>query len=187
MSTIDFPKAIERLKTSLVNVSVCAVVSLNFLLSLMTTQKPVGKVYEKHIANLYFYFYVTTSCSCFFSTVTFDFNCALFFSLFFFFFFWYVKLENALSYQVLVEICKFLIISIFSNLPMLVCLFVFFCRIYKREKLDNLHKYSTHIFKQNIIHCYNGRPSYQVVLKGGQHAAVGSMFLAIFLSHCFVK
>ena len=114
-------------------------------------------------------------------TVHYFFHCS------FFFFFWYVKLENALSYQVLVEICKFLIISIFSNLPMLVCLFVFFCRIYKREKLDNLHKYSTHIFKQNIIHCYNGRPNYQVALKGGQHAAVGSMFLAIFLSHCFVK
>ena len=87
MSTIDFPKAIERLKTSLVNVSVCGVVSLNFLLSLMTTQKPVCKVYEKQIANLYFYFYVTTSCSCFFSTVTFDFNCALFFFFFSFFFF----------------------------------------------------------------------------------------------------
>ena len=114
-------------------------------------------------------------------TVHYFFHCS------FFFFFWYVKLENALSYQVLVEICKFLIISIFSNLPMLVCLFVFFCRIYKREKLDNLHKDSAYIFKQNIIHCYNGRPSYQVVLKGGQHAVVGSMFLAIFLSHCFVK
>ena len=42
MSTIGFPKATERLKTSLINASVCELVSLNFLSPLMTTQKTVG-------------------------------------------------------------------------------------------------------------------------------------------------
>ena len=44
----------------------------------------------------------------------------------------HIILDNSFYYQVLIEVCKFLIIFIFIILSMFVCT-MYFCRIYKKE------------------------------------------------------
>ena len=82
--------------------------------------------------NISVYIYCVTCCSCFSQLSLLVLLYFLYFSVFLLLL-EYVKLDNSFYYQVLIEVCMFLIIFIFIILSMFVCILCF-CRIYRKKK-----------------------------------------------------
>ena len=82
--------------------------------------------------NISVYIYCVTCCSCFSQLSLLVLLYFLYFSVFLLLL-EYVNLDNSFCYQVLVEVCMFLIIFIFIILSMFVCI-TYFCRIYRKKK-----------------------------------------------------
>ena len=85
------------------------------------------------MVNILVYSYCVNCCSCFSQLLQLVLPYFLYFSVFLLLL-EYVKLDNNFCYQVLVEVCMFLIIFIFIIMSMFVCI-MFLSHLYKKKKM----------------------------------------------------
>ena len=122
--------------------------------------------------------YCVTCCSCFSQLSLLVLLYFLYFSVFLLLLV-YIKLDNSFYYQVLVEVCMFLIIFIFIILSMFVCI-LYFCRNYRKKYIYIKANHVVYIVSRQYgsriyAHC-------QQKLFSSEHDTGGRILRVVFLA-----
>ena len=99
----------------------------------------------------------------------------------------YVKLDNRFYYQLLTEVCNFLIIVIFFILPMLVCIMYFYS--INRKKTSPYYKRllarkNIYTKKVNLRNKTNGELTFSTYMKAYRRTPYLVIFIYLDLSVC---